>query len=107
MKFGGIALVHTKWRISLLRYGTLFLLISVVIKPYQQFYIERKCNPTESRQSLPLCENPASLTKCERLNVFEFRDNFLRYVFVCLIVRNTEVTVTRVFNTTVPLTIAR
>jgi len=24
MKFGGITLVHTKWHISLLRYGTLF-----------------------------------------------------------------------------------
>jgi hypothetical protein len=33
MKFGGIALVHIKWHISLLRYGTLFLLIAVVIKP--------------------------------------------------------------------------
>jgi hypothetical protein len=32
MKFGGIALVPTKWHISLLRYGTLFLLISVIIK---------------------------------------------------------------------------
>jgi hypothetical protein len=29
MKFGGIALVHTKWHISLLRYGTPFILKSV------------------------------------------------------------------------------
>jgi hypothetical protein len=33
MKFGGIALLHTKWHISLLRYGTLFVLTSVVTKP--------------------------------------------------------------------------
>jgi hypothetical protein len=33
MKFGGIALVQTKCHISLLRYGTLFPLISVAIKP--------------------------------------------------------------------------
>jgi len=33
MKFGENALLHTKWHNSLLRYGTLFLLIAVVMKP--------------------------------------------------------------------------
>ena len=106
MKFGGMALVHTKWYISLLRYGTLFLLISVVIKPYQQFYIYCKCNAKEYRPSRSLCENPSSFYELDRLYQFKFRDIFLRYVFFCFRVRNTGVIEARDFNTTVRLTIA-
>jgi hypothetical protein len=61
----------------------------------------------ESLRNRSLYEYRASLTKYDSLNQFQFRDTSLRYVFIRLRLRNTEVTAARDFNTTVRLAIER
>jgi len=75
MTFGGNALVHTKWHISLLRYGTLFLLIAVVIKPILTIlYLVQNVTQNNLGEVVRYVKNPSSLTKYDRLNQFKLGD---------------------------------